>query len=323
LLPRQRGTRLVLIWLAVPALAAALVWVLLRHYAAGNPLLLGTIAATPYVVLLAPLVGLVLMLIARQWIGVGAAVLVLALATSTQLWLYTADDPPKDAVVIHVMTANLRLGQADARDLVGSVRRHSVDVLMLEELTAGEQDALVAAGLNDLLPHHSSAPEGGGFGTGLWSRFPMSDAQQPDQFTFGFVTARLAVPGVARPVQAAALHASGPVPSAVLWQQDMRGFAQFLPTLAGDRPVIVGGDFNATPDTVQFRRILDAGFSDAADQAGGGYTATFPGDRWFPPLIAIDHVLSRGGPVATGVDTVTIKGSDHRALLVSVALPRT
>ena len=312
-----------LIWLAVPALVAGLGWILLRYYAAGSSLTLGMVAATPYVLLVAPLLGLVLMLIARQWIGVGAAVVLMLLAGSTQLWLYTADDPPKDAVVIHVMTSNLRLGEADPADLVASVRRHSVDVLMLEELTPGAQDALHAAGLDELLPHHSSDPEGGGFGTGLWSRFPLRDVHQPTQFTFGFVTARLTVPGVTRPVQAVALHSSGPVPDTTLWNQDMRAFAKYLPTLAGDRPMIVGGDFNATPDTVQFRDILDTGFADAADQAGAGYTRTYPANRSFPPLIAIDHVLTRGGPVATDVRTISVKRSDHRALLVTVALPRT
>jgi endonuclease/exonuclease/phosphatase (EEP) superfamily protein YafD len=285
--------------------------------------MLGTVAATPYVLVVASLVGLVLMLIARQWIGVGASVLVLALAASTQLWLYTADDPPAHAVTLHVMTSNLRLGEADPHSVVDAVRRHSVDVLMLEELTQPEQDALIAAGLDELLPHHSSVPDGGGYGTGLWSRFPMTDVHHPGQFTFGFVTARLAVPGVARPVQAVALHASGPVPDASLWQKDMRGFAKFLPTLAVDRPMIVGGDFNATPDTVQFRDVLDAGFRDAADQAGAGYTRTYPANRSFPPLIAIDHLLTRGGPVATDVRTISIKRSDHRALLASIAVPRT
>ena len=321
-LPQQQGTRLVLIWLAVPALAAGLGWILLRHYAAGNSLTLGMVAATPYVLIVAPLLALVLMLIARQWIGVGAAVVLLLLGGSTQLWLYTSDDPPAHAVLIHVMTANLRLGEADAADLVASVRRHAVDVLMVEELTLGEQDALHAAGLDDVLRHHSSDPEGAGYGTGLWSRFPMQDVHQVTQFTFRFVTARLIVPGVARPVQTVALHASGPVPDATSWNQDMRGFAKYLPTLAGDRPMIVDGDFNATPDTVQFRDILDTGFRDAADQAGAGYTRTFPANRSFPPLIAIDHVLTHGGPVATDVRTITVKRSDHRALLATVAVPR-
>jgi endonuclease/exonuclease/phosphatase (EEP) superfamily protein YafD len=73
---------------------------------------------------------------------------------------------------------------------------------------------------------------------------------------------------------------------------------------------------------VQFRRILAGGFADAADQAGAGYTRSYPADRWYPPLIAIDHVLTRNGPVATAVDTVTVEGSDHRSLVARVAVPR-
>ncbi len=83
---------------------------------------------------------------------------------------------------------------------------------------------------------------------------------------------------------------------------------------------LIGGDFNATLDTVQFRRILAQGFSDAADQAGAGFTPTWPADRWFPPLITIDHVLTRDA-VARSVDSVEIPGSDHRALVAVVRIP--
>ena len=185
-----------------------------------------------------------------------------------------------------------------------------------------EQDALGRAGLDTLLPYHASEPRDGGGGTGLWSRYPLSDEQEPDRFTFAFVAARIQVPDVSGPVQVAALHASGPVPDSSFWQRDMEGFRGYLQALSASMPTIVGGDFNATPDTVQFRRILGTGFHDAADQAGGGYTRTYPADRWFGPLIAIDHVLSRNGPVATEVSTLTIQGSDHRALLATVSVPR-
>ena len=86
--------------------------------------------------------------------------------------------------------------------------------------------------------------------------------------------------------------------------------------------MVVGGDFNATPDTAQFRDVLAAGYDDAADQAGAGLTRTYPSDRWFPPLIAIDHVLCRGAATAVRASTVEIDGSDHRALLVHLRLAR-
>src|SRR4051794_21256089 len=181
-----------------------------RHYPGGSPLALGLVAATPYLLLAAP-VGTLLMLLARQWSGLAAGVLVIVLGASTQLWLYTGDDAPADAVTVHVMTSNLRLGEADAQKVVDAVRRHDVDVLMLEELTDVEQQRLQAAGLDQLLPHHASQPSAtGSMGTGLWSRYPMTDVDLADGFAFALVTAHVAVPGIAGPVQVVALHAAGP-----------------------------------------------------------------------------------------------------------------
>jgi endonuclease/exonuclease/phosphatase (EEP) superfamily protein YafD len=117
------------------------------------------------------------------------------------------------------------------------------------------------------------------------------------------------------------LHLAGPVPDAAHWSADIRRLPEVLNELPSAAAVIVGGDFNATPDTTQFRSVLRAGFADAADQAGAGMTRTYPADSWLPPLIAIDHVLIKGGAVATAARTVSISGSDHRALLVAVALP--
>jgi endonuclease/exonuclease/phosphatase (EEP) superfamily protein YafD len=78
--------------------------------------------------------------------------------------------------------------------------------------------------------------------------------------------------------------------------------------------VVVAGDFNATVDHAQFRDLLDHGYSDAAEQSGAGYLPTYPNDRWYGPLIGIDHVLVRGMR-AGSVDTYGLPGSDHRALL--------
>ena len=49
-------------------------------------------------------------------------------------------------------------------------------------------------------------------------------------------------------------------------------------------------------------------------------TPTFPADGWLPPLIAIDHVLTRNC-VATTVTTAGLPGSDHRALFATIRIP--
>ena len=93
-----------------------------------------------------------------------------------------------------------------------------------------------------------------------------------------------------------------------------------LAKAAGPGAVIVGGDYNSTPDARQFRDLLTDGYRDAVEQAGAGFAPTFPSDIWYPPVITIDHVVIRRA-AATSVRTVDVKGSDHRALLVTVWVP--
>ena len=70
-----------------------------------------------------------------------------------------------------------------------------------------------------------------------------------------------------------------------------------------------------------FRKLLTNGYRDAAEQAGAGRTFTYPSNRRFPPIIGIDHVLTRNC-TAVSMRTVEIAGTDHRALLTTVMVPR-
>jgi endonuclease/exonuclease/phosphatase (EEP) superfamily protein YafD len=84
----------------------------------------------------------------------------------------------------------------------------------------------------------------------------------------------------------------------------------------------VAGDFNATYDVQPFRRLLRNGYRDAAEQGGSGFTPTYPANATPPPLIAIDHILTRRC-TATSTDVVPLPGSDHRGLVSSIAVPLT
>jgi endonuclease/exonuclease/phosphatase family metal-dependent hydrolase len=92
-----------------------------------------------------------------------------------------------------------------------------------------------------------------------------------------------------------------------------------------ERPEFMLGDFNATVDQRPFRRILEAGYRDAAEQAGSGWQPTWPvrgTARPFglplPPSVAIDHVLVGDGLVATSTETVVVGGTDHKSLLATL-----
>jgi endonuclease/exonuclease/phosphatase (EEP) superfamily protein YafD len=99
------------------------------------------------------------------------------------------------------------------------------------------------------------------------------------------------------------------------WADDLAQLEAVLPTLPG--PAIVAGDFNATRDHVQFRDLL-TDFSDSADDAGAGIFPTFPTDQVVGPLVSIDHVLVSATLVGTGVDSYTVPGTDHRAVVATV-----
>ncbi len=280
---------------------------------------LGVVAAAPYL-MLCSLVALVLVAIAGNWVSVAGCVVLIMMCVGTQARRYIGADPPTPAIRVSVMTSNLYLGGGSADAVVDAVRGHEVDVLMLEELTPELQDRLTVAGLPALLPYHESRPRTAASGMGLWSRYPLTDTHVDTDFTHPLISGRVAVPGMASAPTFAALHLAGPVPDAGQWSREIDHLPLVLDALSTRSPVVVGGDFNATPDTVQFRRLFDCGYRNGADQAGAGTAHTWPADRWYPPLIAIDHVLTRDC-VATSAATITIAGSDHRALLVQVALP--
>lgn len=246
--------------------------------------------------------------------GLGAVCCVVVLAI--QLPPLPASPPTRDTE-IPVLQANLEVGSADPAALVDLVRRHHVQILATEELTFAAQRRLVAAGLPKLLPHRFTAPlPGGGGGIGIWSRHPLRTRHNLRGYQLGVLTARTFASG--RAVIVVAVHLLPPYPyPAGTWRSEIVRLHGLLARLPAG-PVIVPGDFNATVDHDQFRALLDGGFGDAALDSGAGYLRTYPTDRWYPPLLGIDHVLSRG-LWAEAARTYDLPGSDHRALLVRLA----
>ena len=91
------------------------------------------------------------------------------------------------------------------------------------------------------------------------------------------------------------------------------------------RPLrILAGDFNATLDHAELRRLLATGYRDAADQVGRGLIPTWPyyGPRTrFIPKVTIDHVLVDRGVGVRDFDAVTVPLTDHRAILTTLVIP--
>jgi endonuclease/exonuclease/phosphatase (EEP) superfamily protein YafD len=85
---------------------------------------------------------------------------------------------------------------------------------------------------------------------------------------------------------------------------------------------ILAGDFNATLDHAEFRRVLDRGYEDAADQVGTGLRATWPANGRLTLPVTIDHVIADERCGVRDVRVLPVPGSDHRAVLAVLELPR-
>ena len=111
----------------------------------------------------------------------------------------------------------------------------------------------------------------------------------------------------AAPLEVAAVHPPPPLRGlrTVAWRHDLRA----LPHATPDGALrVLAGDFNSTLDHAELRRLLDSGYVDAAAEVGAGLEFTWPHDRsWWPPPVAIDHVLAdeRAGVRAVSVHAIS------------------
>ncbi|MGW5752229.1 endonuclease/exonuclease/phosphatase family protein [Nocardia rhamnosiphila] len=255
----------------------------------------------------------------RQWRGVVVTALVAAAAAWTQVPLYLGRPDTGDGSELTVMQANLLFDGADPRALIREVRDREVGVLTVNELTPAAVADLGGAGLDELLPYRYLSPGRTAAGTGIWSAYPLSETVEYDGFVLNQLAATATIPGVG-PVTVYAFHPVPPVYGTQVWSDELSRLRDILDSSPVDRPVIAGGDFNATHDHSQFRALVSGRFHDAAKQAGAGHLVTYPTDKWWPPVVGIDHIVLADAH-AVAVETVGLPGADHRALVARVRLP--
>jgi hypothetical protein len=234
----------------------------------------------------------------------------------------TGPSVPRDGARLRVATVSLRKGLVLPGPVVDLVRRLDVDVLSVQELTPRAEAGLCAAGLEQLLPWAHVIPARPGSvasaSGAVWSRLPI---EKHGAVPGGFEqpTVRLAVPG-AMEFELTAVHTMPPATSPRLvrtWTRDLAG----LPKPDPDVLRVLAGDFNATFDHADFRAVLRTGWADAAQRVGRGLAWTWRPLRLPWPRLALDHVLVDPRIAVVAVDLVHLPGSDHRALVVDLALP--
>ena len=259
----------------------------------------------------------------RNWVAVIPAAVAGALPWTFMIgYLVPAPGVNGPTTPLRAMLVTAHDGAANAVDISATARAQEADLVVVTELTPTLAHDLTAAGLaRTLPPRYVRVPDGGpdggpaSAGLGIFSRYPVDDVRALVGTQWPAVLARVTVGTT--PITLVVGHAVRPsVGDLDDWRQDLRAFGTAAKVKG---PVLVLANLNATPWHPQFRRLVSGRLHDAADVLGRGLRPTWP--AWSVlPMLPTDHALVAGLGV-TGLGTVAVSGTDHRALSVEVKVP--
>lgn len=308
--------------LALLALVPALAATLLRLVGPTDDTWALAASFVPYGQLGYPL-ALVLLLVAlvrarrRRVLGV-LALVVVALSGLHLAWtlpLFVPDHRPVVGPSFTVLSQNVQNGGIDVAELTAVAR--DVDVVVLLETTPGFVRALQSPAWEAEFPYALGDVSGPQANTSVYSRFPLSQSRDYGHDAFTQWVTTVSVPGRA-PVRLVAAHPCNPYCGRGLFAADHAALEQTVRANLGS-PLVVAGDLNAVDDHAPLVRLRADGMRSATDLVGAGWVPTYPADRAFPPLFGIDHVLVNAQLTATSQRTVSLAGTDHLGLVVTIA----
>lgn len=322
-------------WLAVLAAVPVVVLSVFRAIPAEWPVLVVQLLAfTPWLAVPAVFALAFAFLSRRRPLQIAAGVLLVC----QLFWLFPLDggrpawaSQPVGAVVeFKAMSINAEFGQADAGALVELVRDNGIGVLTIQENTPGLQERLAEQGMERILPHRISDPTDDGAGSAVYSRYPLEPAGLIPDTPFRMPTVRLTgrSGGATAVLEVTSVHALPPIGSRLSqWRSDLAAVGK-VAQRPGHR--LLAGDYNATLDHVEFRKILSGGYApdaasaplaDVAALAGSRLVPTWPMEGQALPGITIDHLVISAGVGSSGYAVHRVPGTDHAAIMATLSVP--
>lgn len=224
---------------------------------------------------------------------------------------------PRDGARVRVLVLNVHTESSsfdEVRQLIDDVRPDVVGLLEVDERWLHGVAPAVAAFAGRL-----ERPRNDNFGVALYTRAPLVGAIEEL--------------GALQPSAVASVHAGGAAFSVVLIhpmppvsagalaiaRAEFRAVAERVRAVG--EPVIVMGDFNATPWSREYRRFL-ASSRLCDSRAGFGLQATFPAASAVL-RIPIDHLLASCSIGVADRHVERDVGSDHLPVVIDLVIPRT
>jgi endonuclease/exonuclease/phosphatase (EEP) superfamily protein YafD len=246
----------------------------------------------------------------RTAIVASAIVAVVNLAVVAPLYLPTAGEAAGEPT--RVLTFNLRSTNERYDDVVAYIRETQPDVVFLHEGTERWEEALAGFHLPDYEVVSGRTPE---LIFGTIALVP--PGTEVTNLGFGSRQGR-ALQVVVGGMSILGVHPLAPVSAEQSAIRDGQLDAYGEWAADAEEPVVVG-DFNATPWTSAFRRLLGTGEL-RNSQRGYGVSPTWDVGRFW--AVPIDHLVHGDGMVVTDRVVGPDLGSDHRPILVDLAPAR-
>ena len=210
-----------------------------------------------------------------------------------------------------VVTANLNYRNSDPRSLLVWLAGQRADLVLLQELTPSWAEALESL---PRYPHRRFLARTDPYGIGVLSRWPVGGLAARDLAGDGLPSLIGPVSIGPERMMLAVVHTHWPLLPDLMRRRD-----QVVSRLAEEvrrqpGPWIVGGDFNLTPFSPVFQRLLDiSGLRETRPR--GSWSPSWRADFW-PLALRIDHVLITRDLCSEASEIGPEIGSDHRPVRV-------
>jgi len=263
----------------------------------------------------------------RRFATLSAAALALALAVSVSQ-LVQDDEPAIAAPLsrdITVMTYNIQAGFS--RDNVWSleaiaqtIEAEQPDIVILQEVSRGWP---VLTGVDEVawlserlaMPYiFGAASRDGLWGNAILTRAPISESlvrrfDSTVNLHRGALEAQ--VETEIGTLWVYATHLDNPDDAGSVRLEQVK---QVVALWDGKSPAVIGGDFNATPDSDVFGQLIDAGLMDAGASLGADASTSERGSR-------IDHIFVTPEIAVREVRIPDVWTSDHKPFVAEILLP--
>lgn len=331
----RRGTVALFLLVTVAYLVPLATWLALRAFVGESNGVVGMLnaAGVLWFVPLPPLLLGALLLRTRMTGGLLMLLLLVGLGIFGGEWLPALRPAVAAGPELTVLSFNALVSNQSYDEVERLIDTHAPDVIAIQELSWGMAEAL-SARVGEAYPYQMLHPWGDPRGIGLMSRYPLTEG--PSLTQDGWVrwgqSAIVDMEGQALLLVNVHLWPIGTTDRALFARNLQRQHTQVevlsAMVVASEMPLLVVGDFNASPTNESYVRLTNV-LSDAWRQVAVGPGFTWPSGTLelygvtAPPLLRIDYMLTRGPISPVTLQVLPPAGSDHLPLLGTFTLDPT